>query len=168
MKCDPQLRGDLRHLGDLLEDIEVAMLTTHAADGSLVTRPLQTLALDGNGELVFFTAASSHKVDELTDIAVFNLASAPPGAQRYASGRGPARIDRDRATIEALWSLPQTVFFPQGKDDPDLVVLRVRVRDAVYWESAGNFVARALDFAQGLLSDEPADLGHRGRLSGTP
>jgi hypothetical protein len=47
-------------------------------------------------------------------------------------------------------------------------VLRVRVRDAVYWESAGNFVARALDFAQGLLSDEPADLGHRGRLSGTP
>ena len=63
MKCDPGLRGDLRHLGDLLGDIEVAMLTTHAADGSLVTRPLQTLALDGNGELVFFTAASSHMGD---------------------------------------------------------------------------------------------------------
>ena len=67
-----------------------------------------------------------------------------------------------------MWSLPQKVFFPQGKDDPDLVVLHVRVRDAVYWESAGNFVARALDFAQGLLGDEPADLGHQGRLSGTP
>jgi hypothetical protein len=45
-------------------------------------------------------------------------------------------------------------------------VLRVRVRDAAYWESAGNFVARALDFAKGMLSRDPADLGKHGKLSG--
>ena len=51
-------------------------------------------------------------------------------------------------------------------DDPDLVVLRVRVRDAAYWESAGNFIMRALDFAHGMLSKDPKDLGKSGTLSG--
>jgi hypothetical protein len=46
-------------------------------------------------------------------------------------------------------------------------VLRVRVGDAAYWESAGNFIARALDFARGMLSEEPRDLGKNGTLSGT-
>jgi hypothetical protein len=40
------------------------------------------------------------------------------------------------------------------------------VRDAAYWESAGNFVVRALDFAKGMLSEEPRDLGRQGKLSG--
>lgn len=95
-----------------------------------------------------------------------NVAYSHPGRQSFVSVRGCARIDRDRALIEELWSLTQRVFFPRGKDDPDLVVLHVRVRDAAYWEPAGNFVARALDFARGMLAQEPADLGRHGTLSG--
>lgn len=166
MKIAIQATEDLRRLGELLDGIETAMLTTHAADGSMVSRPLQTLAFDGNGELVFFTAADSRKIDEVADDADVNLAYADPHAQRFVSVRGRARVDRDRATIEELWSMPQRIFFPDGKDDPNLVVLRVRVRDAAYWEAAGNFVARALDFARGMLSEEPTDLGKQGTLAG--
>ena len=83
------------------------------------------------------------------------------------SVRGKVRIDRDKATIDRLWSPVQKIFFPAGKDDPNLVVLHVRIRDAAYWESAGNFVARALDFAKAMLGDEPSDLGKHGTLAGT-
>ena len=79
-----------------------------------------------------------------------------------------ARALVDRAAIDAYWSVTQNVFFPQGRDDPNLVVLRVRVRDAAYWEPAGNVFARALDFARGMLADEPSDLGRHGRLQGGP
>ena len=166
MKNESHATDDLTKLGELIEGIEVAMLTTHAADGSMVSRPLQTLEFDEGGELVFFTAADSRKIDELTQNHDVNLAYANPGKQIYVSIRGTVRIDRDRATIDALWSPVQKIFFPAGKDDPNLVVLRVRVRDAAYWESAGNFVARALDFAEGILSKEPRDLGKHGTLSG--
>ena len=168
MKNETQATADLEKLGDLIDGVEVAMLTTHAADGSMVSRPLQTLKFDGGGELVFFTSISSRKIGELTENHDVNLAYSNPSKQIYVSVRGTARIDRDRATIDALWSPVQNVFFPQGKEDPDLVVLRVRVRDAAYWESAGNFIARALDFAQGMLSREPRDLGKSGTLSGAP
>ena len=166
MKNEAQATADLEKLGDLIDGVEVAMLTTHAADGSMVSRPLQTLKFDGGGELVFFTSIASRKIDELAANHDVNLAYANPSKQIYVSVRGTARIDRDRATIDALWSPVQNVFFPQGKEDPDLVVLRVRVRDAACWESAGNFIARALDFAQGMLSREPRDLGKSGTLSG--
>jgi len=166
MKNEPQPSADLTKLGELIEGVEVAMLTTHAADGSMVSRPLQTLEFDASGDLVFFTAADSRKLDELAANSDVNLAFANPKKQIYVSVRGTARTDRDRATIDALWSPVQKVFFPAGKDDPNLVVLRVRVRDAAYWESAGNFIMRALDFAHGMLSKDPRDLGKSGTLSG--
>jgi general stress protein 26 len=158
--------SDLRKLAELIGDIEVAMLTTCAADGSLVSRPLQTLKLDANGELIFFTAADSHKVEELTDDASVNLAYAQPSDHRYVSVRGRARMDRDADTIDELWSPVQKIFFPDGKGDPNLMVLRVRVQDASYWEASGNFVERALDLARGMLSENPADLGKQGHLEG--
>ncbi|HEY6894288.1 MAG TPA: pyridoxamine 5'-phosphate oxidase family protein [Rhodanobacteraceae bacterium] len=166
MKNESQHSADLAKLGELIDGIEVAMLTTHATDGSMVSRPLQTLEFDASGDLVFFTAADSAKLAELAANPDVNLAYANPKKQTYVSVRGTARWDRDGATIDALWSPVQKIFFPHGKDDPNLVVLRIRVRDAAYWESAGNFVARALDFAAGMLSQEPRDLGKHGKLAG--
>lgn len=166
MKNDAPRDTDLHELGELIDGIEVAMLTTHAADGSLVSRPVQTLKLDADGELIFFTAANSHKIAELTDDADANLAYAHPGEHRYVSVRGRARMDRDDDTIDELWTIAQKIFFPDGRDDPNLMVLRIRVRDAVYWETADSMVARAFNFARGLLEEKPSDLGKQGRLEG--
>jgi len=166
MKNDaPRDDADLDKLAELIGDIEVAMLTTQATDGSLVSRPLQTLKLTAEGDLVFFTAADSAKVHQLTEDLDVNLAYADQEDKRYVSVRGRARIDRDAGLIDELWSPMQKVFF-SGPDDPNLTVLRVRVRDAMYWESAGNFVERALDFARGMLSEQPGDIGTRGHLHG--
>ena len=166
MKNQAPDNTDLHRLGELIKDIEVAMLTTRTRDGSLLSRPIQTLKLDSNGELIFFTAAKSHKVEDLTDDAAANLAYAHPGEHRYVSVRGRARMDRDDDTIRELWTPAQKIFFPEGQHDPDLMVLRIRVRDAAYWETADNFVARAFDFARGMLDDSPSDLGEHGHLEG--
>ncbi|HXE77062.1 MAG TPA: pyridoxamine 5'-phosphate oxidase family protein [Rhodanobacter sp.] len=166
MKNQAPANTDLHQLGELIAPLEVAMLTTRTADGSLVSRPLQTLKLDDNGELLFFTSIKSHKVDELTADPTVNLAYADPSEQCYVSVRGRARMDRDEDTIDELWSPGQKIFFPDGKDDANLMVLRIRVQDANYWEAAGNLVARAFDFARGMLDDKPSDLGGHGHLQG--
>lgn len=166
MKNKAPANTDLYKLGELVKDMEVAMLTTRATDGSMISRPLQTLKLDDNGEFIFFTAAESHKIDELTADSTVNLAYADPGEQRYVSVRGRARMDRDADTINELWSPAQKIFFPEGKGDPDLMVLRIRVQDASYWEGASNFIARAFDFARGMLDESPGDLGEHGHLQG--
>ena len=115
MKSEIQATPDLRKLGELIDGIEVAMLTTHAADGSMVSRPLQTLEFDHSGELVFFTAADRRKIDDLQANPDVNIAYANPGRQSYVSVRGTASVDRDRATIDKLWSPVQKIFFPGAR-----------------------------------------------------
>lgn len=157
---------DLAKLAELLDGTDVAMLTTRAADGSLVSRPIQTLQFDGEGNIYFFTAADSAKVSEMTADPEVNLAYANSASHRYVSIRGHATISRDRAKIEELWSFIQKPFFPEGKDDPNLVVLHVKVRDAAYWEASGNVLVRAINFATAIMSNEPSDLGEQGHLTG--
>lgn len=166
MKKEDGRNDDLDRLGELIEDVEVAMLTTHASDGSMVSRPLQTLQYEGDGELVFFTSMDSHKTEELHAQADVNVAYANPAKQTYVSLRGDAVLERDRATIDRLWSAPFKVYFPQGKDDPNLGVLRVRVRDAMYWEASGNFVGCTVDFIRAAISQDPSRMGDHARLSG--
>ncbi|HEY0179550.1 MAG TPA: pyridoxamine 5'-phosphate oxidase family protein [Dokdonella sp.] len=164
MNDDADPSAGLHKLGELIEGIEVAMLTTHAADGTLVSRPVQTLQFDADGNLYFFTAAGSGKVEEILAHADVNLAYADPARGRYVSVRGQARVERDEAKIRELWSPTQRPFYPQGVDDPRLVVLRVRVRDAAYWEPSGHFLVRAFEFVRAYFSETPSDLGRHGRL----
>lgn len=162
MKNDTAATAARKRLAALIEGIEIAMLTTRTTDGSMVSRPVQTLQFNGGVELVFFTAANSTKVDELTEHPDVLLSYADPQQGRFVSVRGMASIDRDAATIEALWTPIQRVFFPAGKTDPNLVILRVQLRDAAWWQPAGNFVMRTLDLVRGFISDEPEDLGKHG------
>lgn len=165
MSNQRQSGSDMDKLDDLIKAVEVAMLTTHAADGSIVSRPLQTLEYQGNNELIFFTGAESHKVEELHAHPEVNLIYANSSKQIYVSVRGHASLDRDRALIDKLWSAPMKVYFEGGKDDPNLAVLHVKVRDAMYWEASGNFAGRAIEFARAAMSHDPSKMGEHGKLS---
>jgi general stress protein 26 len=55
---------DLAALRQLVDRMKMGMLTT-VADGQLRSRPLQTLELDHDGRLWFFTSVSSPKVQEI-------------------------------------------------------------------------------------------------------
>ncbi|MBS7455839.1 pyridoxamine 5'-phosphate oxidase family protein [Coralloluteibacterium stylophorae] len=154
----------LHELGELIDGIDVAMLTTRTASGGMVSRPLQTLRMEPSGDLLFFTSASSGKVDELTQHPEVNLGYAEPDKQVYVSVRGTATIERDRALIDDLWTPMAKAFFPEGKDDPDLVVLRVRIESADYWTGSGNFVGRAIGFARALAGEGSSAMGEHGHI----
>src|SRR5689334_858328 len=56
---------DVKKLGELIKDIKFAMLTTVEPDGSLHSRPMATQEVEFDGDLWFFTGASTAKVDEV-------------------------------------------------------------------------------------------------------
>lgn len=165
MKNAAGTNDDTRKLGELIEAIEVGMLTTVGPDGTLVSRPLHTLKIDPAGNLLFFTEADSGKVDDLQRKSKVNVAYAHPSKQNYVSVTGHASVVRDRALIEELWKPVHKVFFPRGKDDPDLAILRVETHSAEYWESSGNFIGRAIDFGRALAGEGPEALGEHGKLN---
>ncbi|MCM2323491.1 MAG: pyridoxamine 5'-phosphate oxidase family protein [Oligoflexia bacterium] len=152
----------LKKLGQLIDGIEYAMLTTVRSDGNLHSRPMATRQLGEDGELWFLTARSSLKVTELGKDQRVNLSYAEPSSHRYVSITGTAEVLDDRDKVRELWNPTYSQWFPKGVDDPDIAVLKISVEDAEYWDrSAGQF-SRLL----GLIRPTPAAEHRRIGLAG--
>lgn len=146
---------DLAPLRTLLKSLPVAMFNTVAHDGSVVARPLQALEFDEDGVLWFATGLDSEKATEIRARPHVGLSFADHHANRFVSVSGPARMVHDREKIDALWSPAMSVFFPQGKDDPNLVLVRVEIERAEYWDGPATFVGKLLYLAAAAITGDP-------------
>jgi general stress protein 26 len=157
---------DFAQLKSLIEDIKIGMLTTEDDDGTLRSRPLQTVGVDDNGSLWFFTSATSPKVAESkADGGRVNVSYANPAKQDYVSVSGKATITRDREKMKQLWTKWVEAFFPKGLNDPDLALLRVDIEKAEYWDAPGSAIGRAYGLAKALAAGKTDALGENQKLN---
>ena len=156
---------DLQKLRDMIKDIDFCMLTTIDQRGDLHSRPMSSNGdIDQNGDMWFFTGASSHKVSEIKDTPRVNVSFADPQNQNYVSVTGRARLVHDRKKIDELWRPQFQMWFPEGKDDPNVALLRVKIEKAEYWDSPSSPISYALDFVSFLVTGEEPDLGEHKQL----
>ena len=131
-----EARAGEKVLSEKIHGIKVAMLTTIDRNHNILrSRPMITQEADFNGELWFFTQMSSPMVDEAENRQV-NLSYTAPHDNRYVSVSGVAQLVRDQQKIEELWQSAYSSWFPGGKDDPALALLKVTVTSAEYWDSS--------------------------------
>ncbi len=147
---------DLTKLFDKLKDVRIAMLTTFDAQHALHSRPMYTIKPQADGSLLFFTDAESAKVYEVQEDNQVNLSYANPESNVYASVSGKARVSHDQAQIDELWSEPMRAWFPQGKDDPSIRVLKVTIEKGEYWDSPSSFLSQAYAYVRAVVTGTPS------------
>lgn len=145
-------------LVELIKDVRIAMLTTTRPDGRLVSRPLGTQEVEFDGDLWFATGADSAKVAEIAANPLVNVSYASTSGGTFVSVSGRAEVLDDRAKIEKVWSPAMKLFFPSGKDDPNLRLIRVKADTAEYWDGPGTIMGEALNFFLTAVTDNPASL----------
>ena len=162
----PETRSEnLEKLRRMIKDIDFCMLTTIDEQGEPHSRPMSSNGdIDPSGDLWFFTGASSHKVSEVSRLPKVNVSFADPKNQQYVSVTGIARLVRDRQKIDELWRPEFKMWFPKGKDDPEVALLRVSLEKAEYWDSPSSFVGYAFSFVSSLVTGKEPDLGENKRL----
>lgn len=153
----------LRKLDELIHDIDAAMLTTVAPDGSLRSRPLATQKTPFDGTLWFFTDVPSGKTREIRRDEHVNLSYADHHRGRYVSISGVASIVRDREMAERLWRPELRVWFPRGLGDPDLALLRVDVTDAEYWDAPSGTMVRLTGLVRAAVTGRQSP-GEHGKI----
>jgi general stress protein 26 len=131
-------RAGLARLKELIERIRVGLLTSVDLDGSLHTRPIETLRCDADGTLWFFTDHQSPKAQELSHDMRVSVGYSEPAKNIYVVVAGRARLLRDRALAAQLWIPTQRAWYPKGLEDERLSVLRVDLERAEYWERGGR------------------------------
>ncbi len=162
----PQRRQDnLQKLREMVKDIDFCMLTTVDENGDLHSRPMSVNGdIDPDGDLWFFTSASSHKVAEISKLPKVNVSFADPDNQHYVSISGKAQLVRDRNKIDELWRPEFKMWFPEGKDDPQVALLRVNLEKAEYWDSPSSTIGFVLNFVSSLVTGKEADHGENQKI----
>lgn len=160
----------VRKLGTLIHGIKSAIMVSHFEDGSLHARPMATQQVDFDGDLWFFSQASSHKISELLLNPQVCITYSEPKDNRFVAVYGSAAVRRDEAKTRELWNPLLKAWFPRGLDDPDLCLIQVHVERAEYWDAASSTLVQVVGFAKAVLTGErynPA--GQHGHLDlGTP
>ncbi len=158
-------QDDLQKLRQMVKDIDFCMLTTVDENGDPHSRPMSSNGdIDPNGDIWFFTAASSHKVSEIAELPKVNVSFADPDNQHYVSITGTAQLIRDQEKIDELWRPEFKMWFPKGKDDPEVALLKVRLEKAEYWDSPSSTIGYALDFVSSLVTGKQPDSGENRKV----
>ncbi|CAN5852692.1 pyridoxamine 5'-phosphate oxidase family protein [soil metagenome] len=141
-------------LKEKIKDVKVAMMTTAEGDGTLRSRPMHTSEVLDDGFLWFFTWIDSPKAEEIKNDSHVNLSYADPGSNLYVSVSGRAFLTRDRSKIEELWSPFLKAWFPEGKDDPSIGLIRVAPTQAEYWDSSSSKLVQLIGYVKAVATGE--------------
>lgn len=124
-----------KNLYDLVSDFDVAMLVTHSGVG-IHARPMTVARLDSEIRIAYLvTDINSVKVDEIN--ANPHALLTFQGARKFASVSGDLAIVNDRSLIEDMWKETWTVWFPKGKSDPSITLLKFTSQEGEFWDNAG-------------------------------
>lgn len=132
-----EITQDPSRLAQLINEGDVAMLTTKASDGKLNSRPMETIGIESTGELLFFAKIDSTMAEEMTHDNHVNLAYIKDAGENFVSVSGAAQLIRDKNTIEQHWNERYKKWIPEGADDPELTLIKIVAVAAEHWGKRG-------------------------------
>ena len=148
-----------------IEDTRVGMLGVSGGEPRHM-QPMTAFAERDAGELWFFTYRDT---DLLRDVnasgghhAMFCLIS--KDREIYACLGGELEEHFDRERMERYWNPVVAAWYPDGKDDPRLTLMRMRLDDAQIWISEAGPVRFAFEIAKANMTKEQPDLGDRANI----
>jgi len=156
----------LNRLYELIEDIEVAMLTTRRRDGSLVSRPMATQHRADGAHFWFAAESGSPKVQEIALDPNVNLSYFKDRTREWVSVSGTARISRDRAKIRELYEPSWKVWFGErnelengGPEDPRIVLIAVDARAAHFMTVGKPAPVLLFEYLKAKVTGERVEMG---------
>ncbi len=157
----------LRKLYELIDDLEIAMMTPRRRDGHLRSRAMATQKAASGADLWFVTAEGSGKLRELDDDPHLNLSYYKDGNAEWISVSGLAEISRDRQKVHELYQPDWSVWFPKDgadprhgtADDPRMVLIGVTVHAAEFLSVEKPRPVILYELAKGWLTGTEPELG---------
>lgn len=130
------MEDQIEKLREQWKGFQTVVLITQGEDGSGHARPMAVAHVDENCDLWFLTGEQSAKVREIEADTLAQVIG-QDGWTHCVTTKGRATLVRDRALIRQMWKPAFKVWFPDGVEDPDLVLIHFTGERAEYWDSTG-------------------------------
>ena len=93
-----------------------------------------------------------------------HLVFAHPGKDSYIDLRGRASIAQDRKSIEEKWTPIVKAWFPEGVNDPNLCLIKVKTDEAHYWDNESTKMVEMLKLVASVVTGKELVEGVHGDL----
>lgn len=163
MSTDPNDRAAVeKRLWKELDDARFVMLGL--TNGHQHFQPMTAFAEPEGGQIWFFTKEDTDLARSASGGAEAMLIVQSKDQEFQACIGGVLSTARDTVRIDKYWNSVLAAWFPGGKDDPSLTLLRLDARDAELWISKGGPVRFAWEVAKANLTDSPPEVGDKAHI----
>ena len=156
----------LDDLYDLIDGIEIAMLTTRRADGHLVSRPMQTQERESGVDLWFMTNIEAHKLDDLMNDPHVNLAYYNNSSREWVSVAGIATVSTDRDLVRELYKPDWKAWLGDdggerdgSANDPRIALILVEAETVTYMKVTKPKPVVLFEVAKAMVTGSPPKVG---------
>lgn len=153
----------LKKLKEHIGDASVGMMLTGFDKKPINAVPMYTKKVDEKGDLWFLSGRNSEHNKELMKNHDVQLLYSNTDDMEFLSVYGEAEISSDEKIIEELYSSTDNNYF-EGKDDPEVTVIRVRPQEAYYWDNKSNKYVTLLKMGVGAVTGKQQDIGEKGKM----
>ncbi len=151
------MESNREHLLELLKGFSNAMLVT-STSGELHARPMRVADVDPSLDMWFVTNEESGKIHEIQ--ADSTVLITMQNSSQFVSSVGTATVVRDQVKLDEVWNDAWKLWFPQGKSDPSIVLIRVEPHRSEFWDVGGIRKLQYLyEAGKALLSGKKLDTG---------
>jgi general stress protein 26 len=162
LNTDERVEADKQAIAEVVERARIAIVTTIADDGSLVSRPLAVQSRAFDGDLYFFSPDPSDKTDQVRRNPAVNVAIESRGD--YLSIAGTATITKDRALIDDLWNAGAQAWFERGQDDPSVALIKVQAESAELQSTDTPKIIAMAKYAKAMITKDQPAVGDKTRV----
>ena len=165
------MKPELDKLYALIDELEIAMMTTRRPDGHLESRAMATQKRAAGADVWFVASEDTAKIRDLRADPHVNLAYYKDRTREWISVSGLATLSDDRAKIRELYASDWKMWFADEgdprhgtPDDPRLVLIGVDIHAAVFLEVDKPQPVVLYELAKGWLTGEMPDVGEMHRV----
>jgi len=156
----------LAEFQQLVDKFDLAMLVTHADDGSIVSRAMATQKRRDDVDMWFVTNVDDGKIAEIEAYPEVNLSYINPGSREWVSVSGIGTVSTDRELIASLYKPDWKAWFPDeggdrngGPTDPRIALIEVDAHRVSYFKSTDSRPVALFKVLRAMATGHAPDLG---------
>lgn len=148
-----------------IEEVRICLFTTLSEKDEFSSRPMATVKVEEDGSIWFFTNEYSLKSTEISKENQVTLGYSNPSGNTYITVNGTAELVDDQVRKEAYFSAPVKAWFPEGVEDPRLILVKVTPESAEYWDGTSSKIVLAFSMLKAIVTGDQPDAGTHDKIN---
>jgi len=149
----------VKQLQEIVDHEAICMFHTALGAASPHVRPMGVQQVCDQGNFWLFSARASEKNADIAKDDRVMLTIAVPGRSQFLVVQGKAEVRDDQAKKDELWNNLAKAWFPEGKEDPELTVIKVVPTESYYWDTKDGRMLSMVKIAVAAVTGNMNDSG---------